>query len=163
MYSVTHAAEVGASEAVVWRLMADLGAASEWNPILASTEVVGSSRRGVGAKRQSRLTEGDGLLHEEVVDWAEGKWLTTAVTETTLPLSSARLMFGVEPCGPGRSTVVLVMEYEPKRSALSRFGGLLALRGRICRSAQRMVDGLKQAAERAVTLDRKAELRPARA
>lgn len=163
MYSVTHAAEVEASEAIVWQLMADLGAASLWNPLLASTEVVGSSPRGVGAKRHSRLTDGDGHFHEEVVDWAEGKWLTTSVTETTLPLSSAKLMFGVEPCGPGRSTVVLVMEYEPRRNALSRFGGLLALRGRICRSAQRMVDGLKQAAERAVKGEPNAQLRPARA
>jgi hypothetical protein len=163
VYSVTHATEVEASEAVVWRVLADLEGAAEWNPMLASSKLVGEARRGVGAVRESRLVEDGGHLHEKVIDWSEGKWLTTEITETTLPLKTATIMLGVEPAGAGRSTVVVVMEYEPKREALSRFGGVLALRGRMCHTSQRMIDGLKRAAEQALVATPAAPLRPARA
>ena len=165
MYSVTHATEVDASEAVVWRVLSDLESVSRWNPILSSTRVVGSSRRGVGAERESQLAEGEGHLNERVVDWSEGKWLTTEITDTSLPLSQATIMIGVEPAGTGRSAVVVVMEYEPKREALSRFGGLLALRGRLCRVSHKMIEGLKRASEESVpvAVPASAPLRPARA
>jgi hypothetical protein len=165
MYSVTHATEVEASEAVVWRVLSDLESASRWNPIVESSKLVGASRRGIGAVRESELAEGEGHLNERVIDWSEGKWLTTEITDTTLPLSSATIMIGVEPAGAGRSQVVVVMEYEPKRTALARFGGVLALRGRLCRTTHKMIDGLKRAAESTVAAGVPANvpLRPARA
>jgi hypothetical protein len=165
MYSVTHATEVEASETVVWRVLSDLESASRWNPIVASSKVVGASRRGVGAVRESQLSDGEGHLKERVIDWSEGKWITTEITDTTLPLSTATIMIGVEPAGTGRSAVVVVMEYEPKRQALGRFGGVLALRGRLCRVSHKMIEGLKRASEEALAAGVPANLplRPARA
>jgi len=164
MYSVTHATEVEASEAVVWRVLSDLEAASRWNPIFSASKVVGASRRGIGAVRESRLSEGDGHFNERVIDWSEGKWLTTEVTDTTLPLARATIMIGVEPAGAGRSALVVVMEYEPNRGALGRFGGVLALRGRLCRVSHKMIDGLKRASEEALAASAPAAppLRPVR-
>ncbi|MBL9021641.1 MAG: SRPBCC family protein [Myxococcales bacterium] len=151
MYSVTHAADVLAPPAAVWRLVADLEA--DWNPLFARSQLVGAARRGVGAERQSWLAGEDGRFDERVIDWAEGSWLTTEVTSTTLPLASAKLTLGVEPCGAGRSTAIVVVEYEPQREALSRFGGVFRLRARLCKDTQRMIEGLKRAAEGATRPD----------
>jgi hypothetical protein len=161
MHSVTHALEVDASEGAVWKILSDLEGVAAWNPNVESARLVGAQRRGVGASRESDLTDGNGFLQERVVDWSEGKWLTTEVVGSSLPLSTAKIMLGVEPCSAGRSTVVVVMEYEPRTDGLRGFGARLALRGKLCRASHRMLQGLKTAAEGAVA--RPATLRPVRA
>lgn len=131
----------------MWRRLADLE--DGWNPVLSRSKVVGSPARGVGTRRESRLAGEDGHFHERVVEWVDGRWMTTEVTDTSLPIASAKMVLGVEPCGESSTTVVFVLEYEPRRAAVSRFGGVLVLRARLCKLVHNMADGLKRAVEEA--------------
>lgn len=161
MYSLTHALEVEASHVAVWRLLADFEGAALWNPNVSATRLLGDKSRGVGASRESELAGAAGILREEIVEWDEGKWLRIELYDSSLPLSKAKMLLGVEPMGAGRSTVVVELEYEPLESSSKCFGSRFALRGKLCRVAHRMLDGLKSAAERKSTPD--GALRPARA
>ncbi|NUO47222.1 MAG: hypothetical protein HOV80_00040 [Polyangiaceae bacterium] len=160
MYSLTQALEVEASHVAVWKLLSDFESTPAWNTKVSSTRLVGDVRRGVGVSRESEL-EGAGVLREDVVEWDEGKWMRVHLSDSSLPLASAKLMLGVEPCGPGRSTVIVEMEYEPLEASKRCFGSRFALRGKLCRSVHRMLETFKSTAEATASTD--GVLRPVRA
>jgi len=161
MYSLTHALEVQASHVAVWKLLSDFESTPAWNTKVSSTRIVGEVRRGVGVSRESELEGAAGVLREDVVEWDEGRWMRVQLTDSSLPLASAKLMLGVEPCGPGRSTVIVEVEYEPLEGSKKCFGSRFALRGKLCRSVHRMLETFKSAAES--TTSEGGVLRPVRA
>jgi ribosome-associated toxin RatA of RatAB toxin-antitoxin module len=97
----------------VWNMVADVGTVADWHPAVQQAPVLSPNRIGLGAKRRCEFYDGTSVV-EEVVRLDEGRSLTVALSDFSMPLSRAEATIGLEPDGPERTKVTFTMDYDMK-------------------------------------------------
>lgn len=150
MGTISNEIHIAAPVEQVWGLLADFGAAQDYNPGVRRSYAMSDANRGVGARRHCDIA--GGMLRERVISWDEGKGYTVELDDSKgVPLREMRVRFRVAPNGDG-TVFGQTMEYRAK-------GGLLS--PVLDRMARRMLDkaqrgalaGLKQLAETGQKVD----------
>lgn len=115
MTKLTSAILINAPKEKVWAVLADLGAASAWNPTVTDSHYTSDGREGVGASRRCDLPDGS-FVEERVTAWTPGEAFTLNVYEGAIPFENG---FGTyELQGDERETIVnFTLEFDPKPDA----------------------------------------------
>ena len=125
----------------VWKVLADIGTISHWNPGVVSSNVTTDEVEGVSVRRHCALGGGN-YLDEEVVDWKIGKRLTMRIIGTNLPFKTADIRFTLH--ADNSETVVTVSpEYTIKFGLLGTVLDLLFVRRTYVKGMKRLLVGLK--------------------
>lgn len=96
----------------VWKVLAALELLDQYDPGVAKSEIVTSSREGPGSARRCDLKPG-GWFKEKVADWRPDESLSFELFECTLPVRRLKHSYTLTADGSG-TTVRQHMEYELK-------------------------------------------------
>ena len=112
MTKLSSAIQINAPKERVWAVLADLGAASAWNPTVTHSSYTSDGREGVGASRRCDLPDGS-FVEERVTAWTPGEAFTLNVYEGAIPFENG---FGTyELRGVGSETIVnFTLEFDSK-------------------------------------------------
>ena len=143
---------VHADTQTVWRILADFGGMSKFNPFLSHSALLGEQSApktcGVGTHRQCDMKVAKLYLREKIVDWKEGASYTVHIYESMMPVNELFTTIGVVPDGAGRSEVHMRSEYVPKFGALGVIMDVLFLRMTMRFMFNRVLKGLERFAHR---------------
>ena len=87
MAEVTGEVRIDAPREKVWGIVADLGAVSDWNPMIAKSYHTSAAREGTGAGRHCDFPDG-GYVKERAVEWKPGEAFTMHIYEGTVPFDN---------------------------------------------------------------------------
>ena len=136
---------INAPVGAVWRVLADIGSISAWNPGVVSSSVTTSEGEGMGAGRHCDLG-GKNYLDEEVVEWDPGQRLTMRIVGTNLPFERADIRFSLQQQGTS-TTVRVSPDYDLKFGGLGKLLDLLIVRRTYRRGMEALLAGLKKHVE----------------
>lgn len=131
----------------IWRVLADFGGISKFNPFLSHSAFIGEQNPatcGVGTRRQCDMKVGGSYLREKVVEWKEGKSYTVHIYESMMPVNNLFTTIGVEEDGKYRSRVYMRATYEPKFGIAGAIVDMLFLRWVMRFMFGRVLKGLEQ-------------------
>jgi len=129
----------------VWAVLASLDALDRYDPGVAKSEVISSTREGPGAERKCELAPG-GWFKERVADWQPMSSLSFELFECTLPVR--RLRHDYRLIVDGDATVVHQrMEYALKFGPLGKLLDALVVRRKWRAGIQGFFAGLKDFVE----------------
>ncbi|MEM7344059.1 MAG: SRPBCC family protein [Chloroflexota bacterium] len=129
----------------VWRVLADIGTISQWNPGVMESYVNTDQTTGVGAGRYCDLG-GKNYLDETVVAWEENRALTMRIIGTNLPFKTADIRFTLR--DEGDSTVVTVSpEYQLKFGPIGKAMDAMFVRRTYTNGMAKLLAGLKEHVE----------------
>jgi hypothetical protein len=97
----------------IWPILADFGGAYKFHPLVAHSPLIGDRTTGLGAQRRCEFYDGNHVT-EEIVSWDEGRSMVVEITEGSMPLNCATAKIELSPAGPGKTTLLFSMNYEPK-------------------------------------------------
>ena len=60
--------QINATLKIVWKVLADLGSVSIWNPSIADSYYISETKDGVGASRHCDFPDG-GYVNERATEW----------------------------------------------------------------------------------------------
>ena len=103
---------IDAAAEVVWNVVADLGSASVWNPVLADSRYMSEAKEGLGASRRCDFPDG-GYVTERAIEWKPGEAIKLDITGGTLPFASANGTLSLVHEDDG-TVVTLALEYDLK-------------------------------------------------
>ena len=112
MTKVTGEVRINAPKEKVWSVLADLGAVSAWNPVIANSYYTSEDKEGVGAARHCDFPDG-GYTKERVTDWKAEDTVRLNVYEGTVPFDNFYGTYTVRDDGDS-SIVHLALEYDLK-------------------------------------------------
>lgn len=87
MAQATGEVRIDAPREKVWETVADLGAVSDWNPVIAKSYCTSAAREGADADRHCDFPDG-GYVKERVAEWRPGEALKMHVYEGTVPFDN---------------------------------------------------------------------------
>ncbi len=108
---------IDASAERVWKILADFGNVSVFNPLVERSELVSRKDRGLGAKRVCHLYNKKFAV-EEVIEWQEGVGFTVSIIDAPMPLNNVKARLGVRSTGANTSVATMGMSYDPKYGPL---------------------------------------------
>lgn len=115
MTKLKSAIQISASKEKVWALLADLGAASAWNPTVKNSYYTTEAKEGVGASRHCDLRDGS-FVRERATAWTQGEALTLNIHEGAIPFENGYGSYELK--GDGQETIVnFTLEFDPKPDA----------------------------------------------
>ncbi len=141
MASFSETILINAPVSEVWKVLADIGTISDWNPGVKSSQKIGNVAEGVGAKRRCDLG-GKNYLLEDVVEWSREQVLTMRITETNLPFKSADIRFTLQ-ARAGATEVTVTPDYELKFGGIGRLLDSLIVRRTYRSGMKDLLEGLK--------------------
>ena len=112
MTIITSEIQIDAPREKVWKVVADLGSVSVWNPVIAKSHYTSEAKEGLEASRRCDFPDG-GYVEERATEWKTGEGFTLDIYEGTVPFASARGSFSIADGGNG-SFVTLTLEYDLK-------------------------------------------------
>jgi ligand-binding SRPBCC domain-containing protein len=132
---------IDASPREVWAVLASLDALDRFDPGVAKSEIVTSTREGPGSARRCDLTPG-GWFKERVLDWKPDESLSFELFECTLPVRRLLHRYTLTPDGSG-TVVRQRMEYELKFGPLGKVMDALMVRKKWDAGVKGFFAGLK--------------------
>lgn len=115
MTKLKSAIQIGVPKETVWALLANLGAASAWNPTVANSYYTSEAKQGVGASRHCDLPDGS-FVEERVTTWTPGEALTLNIHAGATPFENGYGSYELK--GEGQETIVnFTLEFDPKPDA----------------------------------------------
>ena len=115
MIKLKSAIQISAPKEKVWALLADLGAASAWNPTVQNSYYTTEAKEGVGASRHCDLADGS-FVEERATAWTPGEALTLNIYEGAIPFENGYGTFELK--GDERETILnFTLEFDPKPDA----------------------------------------------
>ena len=100
---------INAKQDAVWKVLADLGAVSTWNPTVAKSYYISDAKEGVGASRHCDFSDG-GYVKERATQWEAEKQVRLLIYEGTVPFSDYHGTYSLS--GDGDETLVtFTLEY----------------------------------------------------
>ena len=106
---------ISAPKEKVWALLADLGAASAWNPTVANSYYTTEAKQGVGAGRHCDLPDGS-FVEERATTWTPGEAFTLNIHEGVIPFENGYGSYELE--GDECETIVnFMLEFDSKPDA----------------------------------------------
>ena len=112
MTKVTGEVRINAPKEKVWSVLADLGAVSAWNPVIANSYYTSEDKEGVGAARHCDFPDG-GYVKERATDWKAEDTVRLNIYEGTVPFDNFYGTYTVRDDGDS-SIVHLASEYDLK-------------------------------------------------
>ena len=129
----------------VWSVLASLDLLDHYDPDVAKSEIVTSSRDGLGSARRCDLKPG-GWFKEKVADWTPNESLSFELFECTLPVR--RLKHSYRLTRDGSATIVRQrMEYELKFGAVGKLMDAMMVRKKWDAGIKGFFAGLKKYVE----------------
>ncbi len=129
----------------IWRVLADIGSISTWNPGVVESHVTTHDIGGVGAGRHCDLG-GRNYLDEKVVEWEPERRLTMRIIGTNLPFRRADIRFTLQQ-GTGSTVVSVSPEYELKYGLVGMLLDALLVRRTYRKGMEALLSGLKEHVE----------------
>ncbi len=112
MTKLSSAIQINAPKEKVWVVLADLGAASAWNPTVTHSSYTSDGREGVGASRRCDLPDGS-FVEERATAWKPGEALRLNVHGGAVPFENGSGTYELQ--GDERETIVnFTLEFDPK-------------------------------------------------
>ncbi len=133
---------IDAPSEAVWKVLADLGGISRWNPGVADSRVTSEVADCEGATRHCDLQNPQGYLEERVFDWRDGEGYSIDVTESNFPLKRNTVEFSLHPESAGTRAIVSV-DYALKYGPIGLLADALLVRRRYRRGFDNLLAGLK--------------------
>ncbi|MCZ6790095.1 MAG: SRPBCC family protein [Chloroflexi bacterium] len=84
MTMVSGEIRIDAKQEIVWKVLADLGAVSTWNPSITNSYYTSEAKEGAGASRHCDFPDG-GYVNERATQWETGKLVRLYIYEGTVP------------------------------------------------------------------------------
>jgi uncharacterized protein YndB with AHSA1/START domain len=129
----------------VWKVLACLDLLDRYDPGVTKSEIVTSSREGLGSARRCDLKPG-GWFKEKVADWKPNESLSFELFECTLPVRSLKHSYTLTPERSG-TTVRQRMEYELKFGLVGKLMDAAMVRKKWDDGIKGFFDGLKRYVE----------------
>lgn len=136
---------VDAPAEAVWRVLADIGTISQWNPGVVRSHTTSEAESGLGATRYCDLG-GDNYLNEEVVQYEAQRKLTMRITDTNMPFETADIHFTLH-SENGQTLVAVSPEYALKYGPLGVILDHLYVRRSYRKGMHNLLQGLKEYVE----------------
>jgi ligand-binding SRPBCC domain-containing protein len=136
---------IEAPPAEVWSVLASLDALDRYDPGVKKSEIVSSTREGVGAARRCDLAPG-GWFKEKVADWRPHETISFELFECSLPVRRLRHSYVLSREGAG-TVVKQRMEYELKYGLLGAVLNALMVRKKWDAGIKSFFGGLKRYVE----------------
>ena len=112
MTKLSSATQINASKEKVWAVLADLGAASVWNPTVTHSSYTSDGREGVGASRRCELADGS-FVEERATAWTPGEALTLNIHDGSIPFENGYGTYELQAVG-SETIVNFTLEFDPK-------------------------------------------------
>ena len=110
MTNVRGEIRISAPQKIVWKVLADLGAVSTWNPVIADSYYTSETKEGVGASRHCDFPDG-GYVNERATEWEAETLLRLQIYEGTVPFDDYYGTYSLTAFGDA-TLVSFTMEYE---------------------------------------------------
>ena len=95
---------------IVWKVLADLGGVSTWNPTITNSYYISEAKEGLGASRHCDLPDG-GYVNESATQWEAGTLVRLHVYEGTVPFENYYGTYSLSTEGD-KTLVNLALEYD---------------------------------------------------
>jgi len=115
MAEVASEIRIEAPKAKVWEIVADLGAVSVWNPVIAKSYYTSEAKEGADAGRHCDFPDG-GYVKERVVEWKSGEALKMHVYDGSVPFDNFYGSYDLKDDGPG-TVVKMTLGFDVKPGA----------------------------------------------
>ncbi len=129
----------------VWAALADIGSIHVWNPGVEDSHTTSTADSGLGATRHCDLG-GKNYLHEEVVEFDQGRRLTMRITDTNMPFDHADIRFRLRPDGDATHVSVSPV-YRLKFGPIGALMDRLFVRRTYTKGMKALLRGLKRHVE----------------
>ena len=151
---------IGASQGIIWSVMADLGGIYKFNPNVSRSYYTSAQKKGIGAGRVCELRPA-GKVEEIATAWEEGESFTLEIIplEKTPPIKNVYAHLDLQSVGPNSTDVTVSMEYETKLGFIGRLLNSLMIQGQMEKSMEQLLEGLKLNIEQGHEIDTPAELK----
>lgn len=139
--TVTLSININAPAQRVWEVISDYGNAQVYNPLVKNVTLLSNNDRGVCAKRRCEFHDESSVV-EEVSLWIEEKGFTVNLTETSMPLESAKIHIRVNPKNLFSSDVEMEMNYVVKFGLFGQLLDKIILHRKISQMFNKVLRGL---------------------
>lgn len=135
---------ITASQASVWKVMANLGDIHKFNPNVSKSYYTTDQKDGIGASRICELIPA-GIVKEVASEWHEGTGFKLDILpiEKAPPLKNIHATLHLEAQGSSSTQVTISMEYHTKLGILGRTLNALIIRSQMEKSISMLLQGLK--------------------
>ncbi len=141
MSKVSVEKRIDASADRVWKIVADFGNVSVFNPLVERAELLSRNDRGLDAKRVCHLYNKKSAV-EEIDEWQEGVGFTVSIIDAPMPLNNVKARLGVRSTGANTSVATMEMSYDPKYGPLGLLINALILKSAMRKMLSRVLTGL---------------------
>lgn len=152
MPTVSRQVMIEATRDAVWATLSDIGAVSEWNPVVThSATTDGRDTAGLGAARHCDLPGSMGAIDEVVTEWTERESMEFDIRGAKM-MRAMRARFDLADAG-SRTQVTMTSDF---RMVLGPIGALMAAtagKRMLAGNMQQTLDGLKAHVESSIHAD----------
>jgi len=125
-----------------WAALDEFGRVSEYNPHVATSEIIAGPETGVGATRECVFEDG-GRIEEEIIEYSPGTNYTVEFVDVgSMPLKRNRVQISVEERGDA-AAVTMAAAFEPKYGFLGTVLAKLMMESRFRQTFEEVLDGLE--------------------
>ena len=127
MHKVNVTTEMNSDDETIWKFLDDFGSVYKYNPGVESSEILGSKKTGLGARRQCNFYDGTSLK-EKITHYDEGRSYTFDLYDFSMPLKTASSHFEVTPISANKSSLSITLKFAPKFGPIGWLMGKLLMR-----------------------------------
>lgn len=131
-----------APRSVVWEKLSDFGNVHIFHPTVEKSALVGGRQCGLGARRTCTFYDGKGQVEEEITGWQEGKSMSVALRDGSMPVKQAVIRFDLEEAGSNATRLTLHAEFEMKWGLLGKIMGPVMMKPMMKKMLGDVLDGL---------------------
>ncbi|MBY0579826.1 MAG: SRPBCC family protein [Burkholderiales bacterium] len=133
---------LSAPRSLVWEKLSDFGNVHIFHPVVEKSALIGSRQCGLGAKRTCTFYDGKGHVEEEITGWHEGRSMTVALRDGTMPVRKAVFRFDLEEAGTNTTRLNLRGEFEMKWGVLGKIMGPVMMKPMMKKMLGDVLNGL---------------------
>ena len=141
MHNITVKREMNNSVESIWKVLDDYGSVYKYNPGVATSDILGEKKTGLGARRVCNFYDGSSL-NETIIKYIPNKGYSFELSDYSLPLKRAISNFELEPLSNGKSVLTVTIEFEPKFGPVGWLMAKLLMRPTLTKALNGLTKGL---------------------
>ena len=141
MHSITVKREMDNSVEAVWKVLDDYGTVYKYNPGVATSEILGEKKTGLGARRECHFYDGSSIK-ETIIRYVPNEGYSFELSDFSLPLKRATSHFKLAALSQNKSLLSVTIKFEPKFGPVGWLMAKLLMRPMLTKALNGLTKGL---------------------